>query len=238
MMTHSPARGYKLNRNQETAEEVFYVRRREDFDLFCSPIRASILEYLIAFGPMPAREIAARIGRSAALTHHHLGILNRGGLVREVAREKRGKHLERIFAIGPENWKYDFETDPQAIAEGMQRIARTWGRHSERLLARVFRNQPTFTPRMQRLLSVRAETGRLSDASAEAVREHLRAIRKLFETDRKRGEGEVYQIYWSYFPLENAARKPNLAEKKPAKQIKKSNQKSNKQATKTKGKAK
>ncbi|MFM8396497.1 MAG: winged helix-turn-helix domain-containing protein, partial [Pirellula sp.] len=93
-----------MNRNQNSAEDVFYIRRREDFDLFCSPIRASILEYLVAFGPMPAREISARIGRSAALTHHHLGILVRGGLVREIAREKRGKHLERIFAIGTENW--------------------------------------------------------------------------------------------------------------------------------------
>jgi len=227
-----------LNRNQNSAEDVFYIRRREDFDLFCSPIRASILEYLVAFGPMPAREISARIGRSAALTHHHLGILIRGGLIKEVAREKRGKHLERIFAIGTENWKYDFETDPQAIAEGIQRIARTWSRHSERLLARVFRDQPTFSPRMQRILSVRAETGRLSDASAEAVREHLRAIRKLFEKDRKLGIGEVYQVFWSYFPLESAAEKPKLATKKSVKRLKKSSHQTNKQVTKKKGKAK
>lgn len=227
-----------MNSQQNPVEEIFYIRRREDFDLFCSPIRASIMEYLVAFGPMSARDIAARLGRSAALTHHHLGILHRGGLVREVAREKRGKHLERVFSMGPENWKYDFETDPRAIAEGMQRIARTWGRHSERLLARVFKDQPTFTPRMQRMLSVRAETGRLSDTSAEAVREHLRAIRKLFEKDRKLGEGEVYQIFWSYFPLESAASSPNLAGKKSVKRIKKSIHQTNKQVTKKKGKTK
>ena len=197
-----------MSRQPKPAAEVFYIRRREDFDLFCSPIRASILEYLIAFGPMAAREIAGRIGRSAALTHHHLGILVRGGLVREVAREKRGKHVERVFAIGTENWKYDFETDPEAIAEGILRIARTWGRHSERILARVFRESPGISPRMQRLITVRAETGRLSDASADAVREHLQAIRQIFERDRKRGEGEFYQVFWSYFPLEKAAQQP------------------------------
>jgi hypothetical protein len=203
-----------LSRQPKPAAEVFYIRRREDFDLFCSPIRASILEYLIAFGPMAAREIAGRIGRSAALTHHHLGILVRGGLVREVAREKRGKHVERVFAIGTENWKYDFETDPEAIAEGILRIARTWGRHSERILARVFRESPSISPRMQRLITVRAETGRLSDASADAVREHLQAIRQIFERDRKRAEGEFYQVFWSYFPLEKAAQQPIQAKSK------------------------
>lgn len=227
-----------MNRKRNPTEEIFYIRRREDFDLFCSPIRAAILEYLIAFGPMPAREIAARIGRSAALTHHHLGILSRGGLVREVSREKRGKHLERIFAIGPENWQYDYETDPQAIAEGMQRITRSWSRHCERLLARALRDQRTFSPRMQRMITVRAETGRLSDASAEAVRGHLQAIRRLFEQDRKLGQGEVYQIFWSYFPLENAAEKPKLTGKKSVKRIKKSNQPANQQLTKKKGKSK
>lgn len=204
-----------MSRQPKATADIFYIRRREDFDLFCSPIRASILEYLIAFGPMPAREIAARIGRSAALTHHHLGILVRGGLVREVAREKRGKHLERILAIGTENWKYDFETDPEAISEGILRIARTWGRHAERLLTRAFRGNPAITPRMQRILSVRAETGRLSDSSAAAVREHLRAIQQIFERDRKRGEGEFYQVFWSYFPLEKAAEQPVVTQPRP-----------------------
>ncbi len=193
---------------QQPIEDVFHIRRREDFDLFCSPIRASILEYLIAFGPMSARDIAARIGRSAALTHHHVGILLRGGLLREVSREKRGKHVERIFAVSTEVWKYDFETDPKAIAEGILRIARTWGRHSERLLWRVLSRSNGLSPHMQKFTTIRAETGRLSEKSAEAVREHLMAIRRIFERDRKRGEGEVYQIFWSYFPLENAEQSP------------------------------
>lgn len=197
-----------MDHHERPIKEVFHIRRREDFDLFCSPIRASILEYLIAFGPMSAREIAARIGRSAALTHHHVGILLRGGLLREVAREKRGKHIERIFAISTEVWKYDFETDPKAIAEGILRIARTWGRHSERLLGRVLGRSNGLSSHMQRFTTIRAETGRLSEKSAEAVREHLMAIRRIFERDRKRGEGEVYQIFWSYFPLEHAGQTP------------------------------
>jgi DNA-binding transcriptional ArsR family regulator len=224
-------------RKQSPNEEIFYIRSREDFDLICSPIRASILESLVAFGPMPAREVAARIERSAALTHHHLGILTRGGLVREVAREKRGKHLERVFAIGTENWKYDFDTDPRAIAEGILRIARTWGRYSERLLTGVFRDQRTFSPRMQRGLSVRAETGRLSEASAEALRGHLLAIRQLFEQDRKRGEGEIYQIFWSCFPLEKAVKQAERVQKNSQKRLKKWNQPTNKRVKLKTGKA-
>lgn len=224
-----------MDEQKQSIKDVFHIRRREDFDLFCSPIRASILEYLIAFGPMSAREIAARIGRSAALTHHHVGILLRGGLLREASREKRGKHIERVFAVSTEDWRYDFETDPAAIAEGLLRIARTWGRHSERLLSRVLGSGHGMSPHLQKFTTIRAETGRLSEKSAEAVREHLLAIRRIFERDRKRGEGEAYQVYWSYFPLEHAlndarptskaTRKVSAGQKKSKTALRKENKK-------------
>jgi hypothetical protein len=41
------------------SNDVFLISKEEDFDLICSPVRASVLETLIAFGPMPIREIAA-----------------------------------------------------------------------------------------------------------------------------------------------------------------------------------
>ena len=87
----------------------------------------------------------------------------------------------------------------------MLRIARTWGRHSERLLTSAFQGSEGIAPRMQQFITIRAETGRLSEKSAAAVREHLQAIRRIFEEDRTRSEGEFYQIFWSYFPLEAAA---------------------------------
>lgn len=199
-----------MNHATRASGDIFVIRKREDFDLICSPIRASILEYLVAFGPMPVREIARRIGRSATLTHHHAGILHRGGLIRETDPVKRGKHLERVFSIGPVVWKYDFEHDPEAMAEGMLRIARTWGRHNERLLAKVLGADRQDHERFQHFASIRAETGRLSEKSAAAVREHLQAIRRIFERDRKLNAGEYFQVFWSYFPLGSSTAEKSL----------------------------
>jgi len=98
------------------SHEVFLISKEEDFDLICSPVRASVLEALVAFGPMSNREIALRLGRSATLIHHHVGILLRGGLVREHDRQKRGKHLERVFALRTEDWQFDYDSRPEVMA--------------------------------------------------------------------------------------------------------------------------
>ncbi len=221
----------------DKTKNVFLISKEEDFDLICSPVRASVLEILVAFGPMPVREIAARLGRSATLIHHHVGILFRGGLLREHATEKRGKHVERIYAVTTEDWRYDFETHPEAMAKGMIRIARIWGRHAERLLTKALKKNRKFTLSMQRFLTTRAETGHLSEQAAQSVRDHLGAIRRIFEQERRREGGTPFHVFWNYFPMaedspkeKNSARpiaiakskaKRPKAKPKPAKTIKK-----------------
>ena len=185
----------------DKAKDVFLISKEEDFDLICSPVRASVLEILVAFGPMPVREIAERLGRSATLIHHHVGILFRGGLLREHAREKRGKHMERIYAVTTEDWRYDFETHPEVMATGMIRIARIWGRHAERLLTKALKKNRKFSISMQRFLTTRAETGHLSEQAAQSVRDHLTAIRHIFEQERRRDGGAPFHIFWNYFPM-------------------------------------
>lgn len=193
------------------SHEVFLISKEKDFDLICSPVRASVLEALIAFGPMSNREIALRLGRSAALIHHHVGILLRGGLVREYARQKRGKHSERVFELTTEDWRFDFDSRPEVIAAGMLRIARIWGRHAERLLAKILKKNRSVTPSMRRFITVRAETGLLGENAALAVREHLAAIRQIFEQERKKESGSPFHIFWNYFPM--AEEVPNKNQK-------------------------
>ncbi|MFO0012354.1 MAG: hypothetical protein ACK553_06400 [Planctomycetota bacterium] len=194
----------------DKSNEFFLISKEADFDLICSPVRASVLEILVAFGPMPIREIAGRLGRSATLIHHHVGILFRGGLLREHAREKRGKHIERVFAVTTEDWRYDFDTNPEQMAAGMLRIARTWGRHAERLLTKALKKNQRVTPSMRRFLTARAETGYLSEHAAQSVRDHLAAIRRIFEQERKKGGGAPFHVFWNYFPMaEDAPKEKN-----------------------------
>lgn len=201
----------------DKAKDVFLISKEEDFDLICSPVRASVLEMLVAFGPMPVREIAERLGRSATLIHHHVGILFRGGLLREHAREKRGKHMERIYAVTTEDWRYDFETHPEVMATGMIRIARIWGRHAERLLTKALKKNRKFSISMQRFLTTRAETGHLSEQAAQSVRDHLTAIRRIFEQERRKEGGAPFHIFWSYFPMAVDSPKEKESNRPPSK---------------------
>ncbi|MFN9605132.1 MAG: winged helix-turn-helix domain-containing protein, partial [Planctomycetota bacterium] len=87
----------------DKAKDVFLISTEEDFDLICSPVRASVLEMLVAFGPMPVREIAERMGRSATIIHHHVGILYRGGLLQGPQRVIRATHAARGFDPAPQD---------------------------------------------------------------------------------------------------------------------------------------
>ena len=66
--------------------KICVIRTAEQFEAICSPVRAAIAETLLAFDPMPVREIAVKIGRPVSLTHHHVGILIDAGIVVEKER--------------------------------------------------------------------------------------------------------------------------------------------------------
>lgn len=183
----------------KAGQKIFVVRTEAHFDALCSPVRAAILESLLAFGPMPAREIAERVGRKVTLTHHHLGILVEAGMVAEGEKRKRGRHLERIFAIVPDDFRFDFDTHPKVAAKGILRVARTFSRFTERMLARSLREG--WTARMKESATFRSETARLRPESARRVREHLQEIRRIFEEERLDQEGDPFQIFWCFFPL-------------------------------------
>ena len=182
-------------------KKVYVIRTASELDVICSPVRAAILETLIAFGPLPIREIAQHIGRPVNLTHHHVNRLVSVGFVVEQKSIKRGRHRERIFQLPFADFRFDFESHPQLAAQGMMRLMKTFGRYSERMLGRAL--QRGITPAMKELISFRCETARLSFRSIRQVLAHLAAIRAIFERQRARGTGEAFQIFWSCYPLAN-----------------------------------
>jgi DNA-binding transcriptional ArsR family regulator len=183
-------------------QKIFVIRTEAHFDALCSPVRAAILESLLAFGPMPAREIAERVGRKVTLTHHHLGILVEAGMVAEGEKRKKGRHLERVFELIPEDFRFDFDAHPKVAAKGIMRVARTFSRFTERMLGQSLKGG--WTDRMKEHATFRSETARLRPESALEVRAHLLEIRRIFERERLDKVGDPFQIFWSFFPLSEA----------------------------------
>jgi len=179
--------------------KICVIRTAEQFEAICSPVRAGIAETLLAFGPMPVREIAVKIGRPVSLTHHHVGILIDAGIVVEKEKVKRGRHLERIFILPFDDFRFDFDTNPKVAAKGMMRLLKTFGRFTERMFGRSL--QAGLTPLMREFATFRCETANLSRDSILEVRRHLLAIRKIFERERTTPVGDPFQIFWSFYPL-------------------------------------
>ncbi len=186
--------------------KICVIRTAKQLDAICSPVRAAILETLLAFGPMPAREVAAKIGKAVNLTHHHVGLLVRAGLVAEQGKVKRGRHMERVFHLPFDDLRFDFDTNPKVAAKGMARVAKTFGRFSERMLVRSL--QGGLTELMKEFATFRCETAHLPRESVLQIRQHLQAIRGIFEAGRAASDGKLtrdsFQIYWAFYPLGKA----------------------------------
>lgn len=187
------------------------IRTTAQWNAICSPTRVLIIEHLDACGPMSAREIADRIGKSPELVHHHLPTLLRAGIIRDHAVRSRGRRKERVFELPPGRWSFDFKSDPALAARGMARLARTWARYTERMLARRLQKGEGITDSFARLVTIRSETGPLRPRAARAVRAHLRAIMEIFEAERERGDGPPHLINWAFFPCHD----PSAAEQPP-----------------------
>lgn len=182
----------------------FMINSIEQWEALSSPTRAAIIECLTAIGPSSIKEIAASLGRSPELVHHHMPMLVETGFVVEEEPRQLPRHTERVFADNGLEWVFDAKTDPAAFSEGMSKMARAWSRANERLVAdAVSGKDGKQLTQVMKSLTFRSESAFLRPAAEEKVRKHLEAIKTIFQAERTSNEGEHRTIYWSMVPLES-----------------------------------
>lgn len=64
-----------------------------------SSVRLAIVQRLDVDGAATARELAERLGRPVTALYHHLGQLEKAGLVRVVERRSTGRRPEAVYAM-------------------------------------------------------------------------------------------------------------------------------------------
>jgi DNA-binding transcriptional ArsR family regulator len=62
-----------------------------------SPLRLEILGLFIAGDPLAISDMAALMGRSAGSLYHHVGILEKAGLLKRTGTRPKGKRYEALF---------------------------------------------------------------------------------------------------------------------------------------------
>ena len=182
------------------ANERVVIRTRQQWDAICLPTRAAIIEQL-NLGVQSVREIAEGSGFSTELVHHHMGVLLAAGIAVEHQARKLTRHTERLFALPPGGWAFDPESDPELFAEGIMRMARSWGNFAERTLGKAMEGGKGVDAKFLRHFTLRSETAKLTPAAAQQVAQHLAAIKSIFQEQRANDDGERYMTHWTFFPI-------------------------------------
>ena len=98
------------------------VLDRRQVGLLLSPARLEIVEGFAALGRASARQLAAYLGRPPGAIYHHVRVLERAGLVAEVATRSGPRRPEAIYALMADRLAVAAGTSPRADLQALQTL--------------------------------------------------------------------------------------------------------------------
>ncbi len=169
-----------METNECTTMRVSGVEQRT---ALASPLRLEILGLFTNFEPMSIADMAGLMGRRAGSLYHHVGILEKTGLLRRTGTRPKGKRYEALFL--PAAHRIELEAE-QEDADAMEHVVRTLStafRMAERDLKAALRRDDCVVEGRQRNFHATRLHLRASPELLAGINENLRAIEKLVTDD-------------------------------------------------------
>ena len=160
-----------------------------------SPRRLEIMEFLLSAAPCSVAELAEVMDAAADGLYHHLRILKKAGLVREVGKVDVAGRAVPVYDVVARELRFLEAEDPERLTA----LWRCLGRRATRQL------QAAGNPGETRL-SLRSDTGWLDAEMLGKVRKHLQHIHRIFAEGRQSRVGSLYSLTHLLSPIERSRR--------------------------------
>ena len=176
-----------------TARRRYRVRRgRAALEAIASPARQELL-LALGDGRASVRELAARLGRSRSALHYHVGVLERGGMIRSVEVRGTGRERETVYAHAGAALAVRARNAPAELDVG-RRAAQAALRLTGRELVRAFGDVRATGATMPRTLFAARGKARLSRAKLARVNALVDELLGLF-ADAPAERGPAPKLY-------------------------------------------
>jgi DNA-binding transcriptional ArsR family regulator len=166
------------------------VRTEAQWRAVTSPRRLEVLEFLVSAAPCSVAELAEVMGTAADGLYHHLRILLKAGIVREVGKTDVGGRAVPVFDVVARELGFDEARDPERLVA----LWRCLGRRGARLLESEGCGGELH-------LSLRSDTGWLDDEQLDKVHKHLLHIHRIFAEGRQSRVGSLWSLTHLLAPL-------------------------------------
>lgn len=191
----------------------------EQRSALASPLRLEIIGLFTGGEPLAIADMAALMGRTAGSLYHHVGILEKAGLLKRTGTRPKGKRYEALFY--PAVSRIELEV-PDGDADAASHAVRTMAmafRMAERDLAAAYRRNDCVTEGPGRnSLAFRVHLG-VSPKFLARINRHLKAIEDLLASGASRRsapnpDDQHLSLTVALLPLKGRGEGGNAGEKK------------------------
>jgi len=178
-----------------------------------SPMRIEIIGLFTTADPLSIADMAERMGRPAGSLYHHVGILEKAGLLRRAGTRPKGKRFETLFA--PTGARVELAVDPDdetAITQAVKAISIAFRMAERDLEAALARPDLRRSGPDRNALAMRLHL-RASPDLRRRLNEHIQAIMDLLTAeaacDSQPGpDDEHLSLTLAMLPLKGRDHKP------------------------------
>ena len=148
-----------------------------------SPLRLEILGLFTAPEPLSIADMAQLMGRAAGSLYHHVGILEKAGLLGRVGTRPKGKRHEALFQPVASRIEMEVPTGDAEAAEHIVKAMASAFRMAERDLAAALQDGDICRQGPERNLMAGRMHMRASPKLLAGINKHLQAIEKLLTVE-------------------------------------------------------
>lgn len=144
-----------------------------------SPLRLEILGLFTNPGPLAIADMAELMGRTAGSLYHHVGILEKAGLLRRTGTRPKGKRYEALFEPAASRIELGAQADDEEALRHVVKMLASAFRMAERDLVAAMQRDDICQEGPDRNLYATRMHLRASPKMLASINKHLRAIEKL-----------------------------------------------------------
>lgn len=165
-----------MNKNQHT---TIKATRADQQDALASPLRLEILGLFTNPEPLAIADMAVLMGRTAGSLYHHVGLLEKAGLLHRTGTRPKGKRYEALFLPAASRFAFDTENGGEDVVTMAVKTMAMAFRMTERdLEAALGEDKSVREGQGRNLLATRMHL-RASPKLLAKVNKHLKAIEDL-----------------------------------------------------------
>jgi len=159
------------------------VTGRDQRTALASPLRLEILGLFTSPEPLAIADMAGLMGRPAGSLYHHVGILEKAGLLHRAGTRPKGKRYEALFLPVATRIEVAAPRGDESAANHVVKTLASAFRMAERDLGAALRSGDSLTEGPDRNLFATRMHLRASPKLLARINKHLKAIEDLLATE-------------------------------------------------------